>query len=194
MKLKPEGTFGIIDDGDVPIETVDWSRGMIAPMANGALVLTGINTGNVQVRVASDRTQQSSPDNEVWEENVSAHVWAPKGNLRIESLVHGPHPDLPLLSTAGPGWYEVEVKARGREANPDGSASILRVVPHRRSARHEQPAAGRVGHADAGRSCGGAAKAAATPGLVIFSASARATLGRHLHSRRARNTIMSRAC
>ncbi|MBT1183440.1 hypothetical protein HET69_05325 [Streptomyces sp. CJ_13] len=116
-----EGTFGIIDDGDVPIETVDWSRGMIAPMANGALVLTGINTGNVQVRVASDRTQQSSPDNQVWEENVSAHVWAPKGNLRIESLVHGPHPDLPPLSTAGPGWYEVEVKARGRQANPDGS-------------------------------------------------------------------------
>ncbi|MFH8635492.1 hypothetical protein [Streptomyces goshikiensis] len=116
-----EGTFGIIDDGDVPIETVDWSRGMIAPMANGALVLTGINTGNVQIRVASDRSQQSSPDDEVWEENVSAHVWAPKGNLRVESLVHGPHPGLPLLSTAGPGWYEVEVRARGRQANPDGS-------------------------------------------------------------------------
>ncbi|MFI5640125.1 hypothetical protein ACIA8H_22310 [Streptomyces goshikiensis] len=116
-----EGTFGITDEGEVPIETADWSHGMIAPMTNGALVLTGINTGNVQVQVASDRAQQSGPDTEVWEETVSSHVWAPNGNLRIESLVHGPHPDLPLLSIAGPGWYEVEVKARGRQVNPDGS-------------------------------------------------------------------------
>ncbi|MDJ0383216.1 hypothetical protein [Streptomyces sp. G-G2] len=117
-----EGTFGILDDGEVPIETIDWSHGIIAPMSNGALVLTGINTGNVQVQVESGSTATPSADNELWEETGRCRIWAPRGKLHIESLVNGPHQDLPPLSIAGPGWYEVEVKARGRHLNPDGAS------------------------------------------------------------------------
>jgi hypothetical protein len=30
-----EGIFGILDHGEVPIESVDWSGGLIAPMSSG---------------------------------------------------------------------------------------------------------------------------------------------------------------
>ncbi|MFJ6793772.1 hypothetical protein [Streptomyces sp. NPDC091268] len=120
-----EGTFGILDDGNIPIESVDWSQGLIAPMAGGALILTGINTGNVHVNVRiqhdHDHDQSQSPDDERWEETARARIRAPHGRLHVESLLHGPHEDLPLLSRSGPGWYQVEVRARGRRLNPDGS-------------------------------------------------------------------------
>ncbi|MGW6949478.1 hypothetical protein [Streptomyces xanthophaeus] len=81
------------------------------------MVLTGINTGNVTVEVAPT----DEPKNENWEEEVSTCLWAPADNLRVESLIHGAHYGLPLLSTDGPGWYQVEVKARGRHLERDGS-------------------------------------------------------------------------
>ncbi|MGW6877379.1 hypothetical protein ACWGHA_34190 [Streptomyces xanthophaeus] len=112
-----EGSFGILDAGEVPIETADWSQNLLVPMAQGAMVLTGINTGNVTVEVAP----ADEPRNENWEEAVSTCLWAPAGNLRVESLIHGAHYGLPLLSADGPGWYQVEVKARGRHLERDGS-------------------------------------------------------------------------
>ncbi|MFG2989138.1 hypothetical protein ACGFZK_07525 [Streptomyces sp. NPDC048257] len=115
-----EGIFGIFDNGEVPVETADWSAGLIAPMAAGAMVRTGINTGNVRVEVETG-APASTPGE--WEEEAAALVWSPTGSLRIESVVEGPGLDLPILSTFGPGWYEVAVKARGRRENPD--ASIL---------------------------------------------------------------------
>ncbi|MFD9303388.1 hypothetical protein ACFWCB_12155 [Streptomyces sp. NPDC060048] len=35
-----EGSFGVLDAGEVPIETADWSDGLLAPMVQGAIVLT----------------------------------------------------------------------------------------------------------------------------------------------------------
>ncbi|MCY0929472.1 hypothetical protein OTB20_25380 [Streptomyces sp. H27-H1] len=115
-----EGTFGILDAGEVPIETADWSQSLLVPMAQGAIVLTGINTGHVTVQVDAI-PQQGDVDNGGWEENARARLWAPTGGLRVESLVHGAHESLSLLSEAGPGWYEVEIKARGRHFEPDGT-------------------------------------------------------------------------
>ncbi|MEV7579053.1 hypothetical protein ACIRUY_29725 [Streptomyces erythrochromogenes] len=113
-----EGIFGIFDDGQVPIESTDWSGSLIAPMSAGAIVRTGINTGNVQVEV---RTGDSSDSPGEWEEEATVLVWSPTGNLRIESVVSGPQLDLPILSTSGPGWYELGVEARGRRQDPDAS-------------------------------------------------------------------------
>lgn len=113
-----EGIFGIFDGGEVPIESADWSGSLIAPMSAGAIVRTGINTGNVQVEASTG----GSPDvSGQWEEMATVPVWSPTGSLRIESVISGPHPDLPILSTSGPGWYELEVKARGRQQDPDAS-------------------------------------------------------------------------
>ncbi|MFB7982805.1 hypothetical protein [Streptomyces vinaceus] len=113
-----EGTFGIFDHGEVPIESADWSGDLIAPMSAGAMVRTGINTGNVHVEV---RTTAPSTAPTEWEEQATALVWSPTGSLRVESVVEGPRSDLPILSTSGSGWYEVVVKARGRRQNPDAS-------------------------------------------------------------------------
>ncbi|MEV7526472.1 hypothetical protein [Streptomyces sp. NPDC091371] len=113
-----EGIFGIFDNGEVPAETADRSGGLIAPMAAGAMVRTGINSGNVHVRMETG-DPVSSPGE--WEEEARALIWSPTGSLRIESVVEGPGLDLPILSASGPGWYEVEVKARGRRENPDAS-------------------------------------------------------------------------
>ncbi|MCX5079179.1 hypothetical protein OHA84_38200 (plasmid) [Streptomyces sp. NBC_00513] len=113
-----EGTFGIFDHGEVPIESADWSGDLIAPMSAGAMVRTGINTGNVQVEVRTGPSQVSSGE---WEEAATAQVWSPTGSLRIESVVDGPQSELPVLSASGPGWYELEVKARGRRQAPDAS-------------------------------------------------------------------------
>ncbi|MFE7092966.1 hypothetical protein [Streptomyces erythrochromogenes] len=115
-----EGTYGIFDHGEVPIESADWSGDLIATMSAGALVRTGINTGNVRVEVQTGTSEHSSRD---WEEEATALVWSPTGSLRIESVVDGPQLQLPVLSASGPGWYELEVKARGRRQAPD--ASIL---------------------------------------------------------------------
>ncbi|MFF8271445.1 hypothetical protein ACF059_29260 [Streptomyces sp. NPDC016562] len=113
-----EGAFGIFDHGEVPIESADWSGDLIAPMSAGAVVRTGINTGNVRVEV---RTGTSPVSSEQWEEEATALVWSPTGSMRVESVVDGPRSELPVLSASGPGWYELEVKARGRRQAPDSS-------------------------------------------------------------------------
>lgn len=114
-----EGAFGIFDHGEVPIESADWSGDLIAPMSAGAMVRTGINTGNVRVEVRTGASQVSS---EEWEEEeATALVWSPTGSLRIESVIDGPRSELPVLSASGQGWYELEVKARGRRQPPDAS-------------------------------------------------------------------------
>ncbi|WP_051782161.1 MULTISPECIES: hypothetical protein [unclassified Streptomyces] len=113
-----EGTYGIFDHGEVPIESADWSDDLIATMSAGALVRTGINTGNVRVEVQTGASEHSSGE---WEDEATALVWSPTGSLRIESVVDGPQLELPVLSSSGPGWYELEVKARGRRQAPDAS-------------------------------------------------------------------------
>ncbi|MER7823096.1 hypothetical protein ABTX85_11090 [Streptomyces sp. NPDC096097] len=114
-----EGVFGILDAGRIPIETADRSQGFLVTMEQGALVVTGINTGGVQVRVHA-LDEAPTPEAGSWEETARSRICAPEGRLRVESLTHGPDEHLPLLSTGGPGWYEVEVKARGRSLEPDG--------------------------------------------------------------------------
>jgi hypothetical protein len=41
----PEGSFGILDNGQIPARTADWSNGMVAPMEQGALIATGRTHG-----------------------------------------------------------------------------------------------------------------------------------------------------
>lgn len=110
--------FGVLDKGEIPIETVDYSNGLLAPMSVGAMVCTGIDTGYVRVRVVirAGPPEEIDEDGDVpWEEIVEADVYAPCGQLRVDSLPHGPVADLPVLSAAGPGRYRVRAHARGRD-------------------------------------------------------------------------------
>jgi hypothetical protein len=112
-------SFGVLDNGEIPIETADWSNGLVAIMSHGAVISTGIHTGYVRVRVDLT-TAAPHEDNSSWEEVVEAGVHAPHGHLRVDSFEQGTVTTLPLLSAAGPGWYRLRVHARGRQTNPDG--------------------------------------------------------------------------
>ncbi|WP_329392655.1 hypothetical protein OHA45_37015 [Streptomyces lydicus] len=114
-----EGIFGISDDAQVPMETVRWSNGLAAPMDHGAWVLTGINTGLVNVTA---QCFDAAPPIEAtdWEEIVEVSVRSIAGDLRINSGYSITPDDLPLLNPQGPGWYRMRVHASGRSINPDG--------------------------------------------------------------------------
>lgn len=112
-----EGNFGLLDDGEVPADTADWSNGFVAVMAQGALIATGTHTGHVRVQaIAEPQRPDSSPANEGWDEIIEVTVHAPKSKLKIESLEKGPVAGLPALVVAGVSTYRVRVHARGREA------------------------------------------------------------------------------
>jgi hypothetical protein len=97
-------SFGVLDNGEIPIETADWSNGLVAVMSHGAVISTGIHTGYVRVRVDLT-TAAPHEDDSSWEEVVEAGVHAPHGHLRVDSFEQGTVTTLPLLSTAGPGRY-----------------------------------------------------------------------------------------
>ncbi|WP_277410338.1 hypothetical protein [Streptomyces nigrescens] len=114
-----EGVFGVSDDAPAPMETVRWSNGLAAPMAHGAWILTGINTG--QVRVSAQRFDVAPPIEATgWEEIVEVSVRSVEGELRINSGYDITPDDLPLLNPQGPGWYRMRVHASGRSINSDG--------------------------------------------------------------------------
>lgn len=115
----PEGSFGVLDAGEIPVETADWSNGLAVPMAHGLLVVTGIHTGEIRATATPLTGPPPGPADDVWEEIVEVSVHAPKGRLQIESLERGPAEGLASLSPVGPGWYRLRVHARGRNILPD---------------------------------------------------------------------------
>ncbi|WP_157856013.1 hypothetical protein [Streptomyces aureocirculatus] len=113
----PEGSFGVLDSGEIPADTADWSNGFVAVMETGVLIATGIHTGNIRVQASPYLTAPSlsSSDAEVWDEIVEVSVQAPHAGLCVESLHDGVIAELPLLSTGGNGPYRLRVHARGRD-------------------------------------------------------------------------------
>ncbi|MFJ8996168.1 hypothetical protein ACIRQH_37920 [Streptomyces sp. NPDC102279] len=111
-----EGTFGLLVDGMIPVETADWSNGLVAPMSQGALILTGINTGYVEASVTAQESAPVGAPAESWDEIVEVSIRTQGGNLKLESLDLGPVTDaaLPLPPSAS-GWYRLRVHACGRE-------------------------------------------------------------------------------
>ncbi|MEZ3179486.1 hypothetical protein KYY02_12555 [Streptomyces pimonensis] len=119
----PEGTLGVLDAGEIPVQTADWSNGLAVPMSHGALVVTGIHTGEIRATATPMTGAPSGPADDLWEEIVEVSVHAPTGGLRVESLEQGPVDGLAHLSPAGPGWYRLRVHARGRGILPDKTSS-----------------------------------------------------------------------
>ncbi|MFJ5838178.1 hypothetical protein ACIQGO_15655 [Streptomyces shenzhenensis] len=115
----PEGTFGVLDAGEIPVQTADWSNGLALPMSHGALIVTGIRTGEIRATATSLTGPPPVHADDVWEEIVEVSVQAPTGSLRVESLEHGPVDGLAPLSPTGPGWYRLRVHMRGRNIHPD---------------------------------------------------------------------------
>ncbi len=112
-------SFGVLDNGEIPMDTADHSNGLVVMLATGALIYTGIDTGNVRLRAHSYAEPPQELDEATWEEIVEVSVHAPFGQLQIDSLHTGPVPALPVLSKAGPGWYRLRAHARGRDTAYD---------------------------------------------------------------------------
>jgi hypothetical protein len=122
-----EHSFGVLDGYDVPIETADWSTGLIVGMSNGATIHTGINRGLVHARVDVRNEPPDHIDTGQWDDIVEASVHSATGNLRVQLLEYGQHlqaPHLPLMSTHGPGDYRLRAHARGRDLNYDQAQEI----------------------------------------------------------------------
>lgn len=119
-----EGTFGLLDAGEIPVHSADWSNGLIAPMLQGgALVRTGIHTGDVRVCVQAQQEPATEIDtSRPWEEVVEASVAAPRDHLQLESLDFGPPDPNGPLTGRGSTHYRVRVHARGRETAWDKTA------------------------------------------------------------------------
>ncbi|WP_371658284.1 hypothetical protein [Streptomyces sp. NBC_00280] len=115
----PEGTFGVLDAGEIPVQTADWGNGLAVPMSQGALVVTGIHTGTVRATATALVGPPVASVHASWEEIVEVGLRVTTGLLRVESLGHGPVDGLAPLSPAGPGWYRLRVHARGRNILPD---------------------------------------------------------------------------
>lgn len=116
-----DGLFGLLDEGEIPAHTADWSNGLVAMMSAGALIATGVNIGPVRVQTATSTEPAAPPvaGQAEWDEIIEVTVHAPRGRLRVEGLEHGTVGDLPVLSAQGSGSYRLRVHARGRAIAPD---------------------------------------------------------------------------
>ncbi|RZU51292.1 hypothetical protein EV385_3103 [Krasilnikovia cinnamomea] len=116
-------TFGLVDgDRDWPADLPSPTNGLIHPYPGGALLYTGIHTGQVHVQV---RTSPAPPaqldDSRDWESIAEVSVDSPQGRLAVRSFEN--LPDLPVLSINGRGTYRVRAYALGRDTDIDGTAT-----------------------------------------------------------------------
>jgi hypothetical protein len=130
--------FGLFDESGLPIETADWSTGLVVQMSTGAMIYTGVDRGYVEVTVDPRATAPDDVDDGPWDDIVEASVRAPHGELIVHQLQYGPHdepPPLPPLSHHGPGDYRLRAHARGRDLHYDkvydesGEQYLLTVWP-----------------------------------------------------------------
>lgn len=116
-----EGNLGLLDNGEIPIQTADWSNGLVAVMSTGAIICTGINTGYVRVSSTSQLQPPEELDtHKLWEEIVEVSVRAPLGELQVASLEMGLAEGQPILGFPNAVTYRLRVHARGREGDFGG--------------------------------------------------------------------------
>lgn len=128
--------FALLEDGDIP--DVGFSgNGLVAVVAGGAVIRTGVETGNVRVVLqVSD-----SPPPEVaegWDEVVEVSWRAAAGGASVVGA-RPVEPQLRRVTPPWPGEYRLRVHARGRD-DEDGTESYELVV-------WEAPAAPEIVHA-----------------------------------------------
>lgn len=111
--------FGVLDAGDVPVESGDWSNGLVVKMSHGAMIYTGISHGYVRVAVEVLESSPEYLDISDWDEVIDSSVYSASGELRVDSPDTGAATGLAVLSSNGPGHYRIRVHARGRDTNYD---------------------------------------------------------------------------
>lgn len=103
--------------------TLAASNGLVGTNASGAVVLTGIHTGNVNVTAELLDNAPGSVDLDEWDEVVEVSVESEDGELIAHGIMDDPPEGLPELAHAGPGTYRLRVHARGRDTAVDATRS-----------------------------------------------------------------------
>ncbi|MFD6152959.1 hypothetical protein [Streptomyces sp. NPDC060243] len=116
--LITDGIFGVLDDGEIPIQSIAWGNGLASAMQSGAIITTGLHYGYVNVECESLAAKPALNCDGAWEEIVEISITAPRARLFVESMENGPHSDLPMLSNEKDRSYRLRVSAKGRSA-PD---------------------------------------------------------------------------
>lgn len=98
------------------------SNGLVGANYGGAVVLTGINSGWVNVTVELLDAAPDSVDLDDWDEVVEVSVDSEDGELIVHGLAEDPPPEFPELAHAGPGLYRLRVHARGRDTLAHGNS------------------------------------------------------------------------
>lgn len=108
--------FGVLDDAEYNYDSGLFTNGLIRVMDTGAMILTGIDRGEVRVSVSIfEGPVATRPALTDWEEISEVSVYAPAGLLRVQSFEFDVDPGLPVLSAFGPGSYRLRVHACGRD-------------------------------------------------------------------------------
>src|SRR5947209_4852588 len=110
--------FWLVDFREQPRPPFWPTNGLIAVQPGAAVVFTGIHTGVVTAWVDPRSEPPAEVDMTGWHEVVEVSMQAPTGRVAVASPEAEP-PDLPSLTTAGPGSYRVRVHARGRDTEVD---------------------------------------------------------------------------
>ncbi|WP_411082307.1 hypothetical protein [Streptomyces sp. cmx-18-6] len=88
--------------------------GLIAVAEDGAVILTGLTIGPVEVTVITHETEPPPHEGD-WEEVVETSFISSTGSASVTSWGDGEVEDLPDLVTNGPGSHRLRVHARGRD-------------------------------------------------------------------------------
>ncbi|MEV4604983.1 hypothetical protein AB0K15_47525 [Amycolatopsis sp. NPDC049253] len=103
---------------DLPAPRLARVNGFVGTdLVNGAVVLTGIHTGLVNVTVQLLDTAPDSVDLDGWDEVAEISVESEYGELIVHGIMDDP-PGFPELAQAGPGTYRIRLHARGRDIAP----------------------------------------------------------------------------
>jgi hypothetical protein len=81
-------------------------------------VYVGASSGLVTVAVEPRTTAPSTTDLDDWDEVGEGDLHATQGEVIVRALMDSP-PDLPVLTTQGPGNYRARIHAKGRDLHPD---------------------------------------------------------------------------
>jgi hypothetical protein len=114
--------YGLFDESDasMPVDTADFSNGLIVTMSVGATIHTGIDRGAVTVTVELLTAAPETIDAGPWDDIVEANIDVRRGELRVRPIEPHVHlPALPALNIQGPGSYRLRAHTHGRDLEHD---------------------------------------------------------------------------
>ena len=110
-----EFLFGALTRGGPSFEDRQWTNNLVLVLSAGAVVSTGIFSGNVQVTADPLLHEPAEVDtSQAWDLIVEVSVAVPSGELRVASMDQGLVEELPELAPNGPGSYRLRIHTRGR--------------------------------------------------------------------------------